>query len=263
VFVQISQDIRLFYEAYGDKNNPAMLLLHGLGADHRMWQPQLAHYPQAGFFVIAPDLRGHGSSSIPETFTIQDCAHDMYELLNALRVDQAHVIGVSMGGMVGQQLAIEYPDCIATMTIVDSLSGATRPVERFNGWLAAVLLAVFPPKLQASLIKSTYSKMGKADVGAYFEECLSRMDNAWIRHMRQRVNAFNVCERLSEIQTPTLVLVGDRFGALAIDMARTTAEGIGTADFQVLPGGGDPSNLIVPDAFDSAVLEFVKSVDAQ
>jgi 3-oxoadipate enol-lactonase len=255
---QTSQNINLFYETYGDKANPAVLLLHGLGADHQMWKPQIDRYPQAGLFVIAPDLRGHGQSSLPETFCIRDCAHDMYELLETLQVAKAHVIGVSMGGMVAQQLAVDYPNCVATLTVVDSLSGVTRLVERFNAWLAAVLLAVFPTRMQISMIESTYKKMGKADVGAYLTERLSRMDNAWVRHMRQQVNAFNICDRLSEICAPTLVLVGDRFGALAVDMARTTAEGIAAATFQVLPGGGDPSNLLVPEAFDSAVLEFVR-----
>lgn len=252
-----SQNIKLFYETYGDKANPAVLLLHGLGADYQMWQPQIDHYPQAGLFVITPDLRGHGQSSVPGTFSIQDCACDMHELLETLQVGPAHIIGVSMGGMVAQQLAIDYPDGVASLVIVDSLSGVTRPVERFNAWLASVLLAVFPTSMQVSMIEATYRKMGKADVGAYLTGCLCRMDNSWVRHMRQVVNTFNICDRLNEIRISTIVLVGDRFGALAVDMARTTAEGIAAASFQVLPGGGDPSNLLVPEAFDNAVLEFI------
>jgi 3-oxoadipate enol-lactonase len=257
--LQTSDNVDLFYETYGSKADPAMLLIHGLGADHQMWQPQIENYPQAGFFVIVPDMRGHGRSSLPEAFSIRDCARDMHELLEALEIDRAHVIGVSMGGMIAQQFAADYPEQAATLIVVDSLSGAIRPVERFNAWLAAVILAVFPAKIQVSMIESAYKKMGKADVGAYLTGRLAQMDNAWVRHLRQQVNAFNICGRLAEIHAPTLVLVGDRFGALAMDMARTTAEGIASAAYQVLPGGGDPSNLMVPDAFDKAVLAFIRS----
>ena len=68
----------------------------------------------------------------------------------------------------------------------------------------------------------------------------------------------NVYEHLHEIHTPTLVLVGDGFGKLAIDMAKTTAQGIANAEFQILEGGGDPSNLLVPEAFNHALINFLK-----
>lgn len=260
MIVQTSHKLDLFYETYGDKSAPAVLLLHGLGADHRMWEPQIESFPRAGFFVIIPDLRGHGSSSSPDVFSIQDCARDMHELLAALHVERAHVVGVSMGGMVAQQLALDFPHDVTSLVIVDSLSGVQKPIERFNAWLASALLTVMPSRMQASMIESTYKRMGRPDVGGYFAERLAHMNGAWVLHMRQQVNKFNVCDRLDKIDAPTLVLVGDRFGSLATDMARTTAQGIPGAVFQVLPGGGDPSNMLVPKAFDSSVLEFVDRV---
>jgi 3-oxoadipate enol-lactonase len=247
----------LYYETHGDPARPPLLLIHGIGADHDMWRQQIKTLPAAGYFVIVPDLRGHGQSGVPETFRIVDCARDLNDLLDALDIQQAHLIGVSMGGMVAQQFGLLYPQRALSLILVDSLSGATRPFERFNAWLAAVLLQFFPAKLQAWLIQNTYRRMGHEAVGDYFAERLLSMSSKWLLAARQEVNRFNIVDKLPDLNVPTLVLVGDAFGKLAVNMARTTAGGIPNAEFEVLPGGGDPSNLLVPKVFDTAVLTFL------
>ena len=253
-----SDQLSIYYETHGDPSSPPVVLIHGIGADHIMWKPQIKSFPEAGFFVIVPDLRGHGVSDVPETFTIPDCARDIKELLDVLEIQHAHLVGVSMGGMVTQQFVAQYPERVITQVIVDSLSGVTRPIERFNANLAAFLLKMFPAKFQAWLIRSSYKKMEHDDVGQYFEDRILGMDSRWLLMARQEVNHFNIIEKLPEMKTPTLVLVGDAFGNLAIDMARTTAENIPGAKFQILESGGDPSNLLVPEAFDKIVIDFLR-----
>ena len=163
-----------------------------------------------------------------------------------------------MGGMVIQQFAVDYPDRTKSLVIVDSLSGITRPAERFNGSLAALLLKIFPVRFQAWLISSTYRRMGHEQVGDYFKSCLLAMDPDWLLEARLEVNRFNILSELSSVISPTLVLVGDSFGKMALEMARITAESIPDAKFQILEGGGDPSNLLVPDKFDRALLNFLQ-----
>ena len=250
--------LSLYYETSGDPSQPALVLLHGIGADHRMWQPQYSTLSQAGFYLIIPDLRGHGSSQAPVNFRIKDCARDIRDLLEKLKIKKAHLAGVSMGGMLAQQISADFPEIVLSQVLVDSLSGATRFVERFNAGLAALLLKVFPPKFQGNLMSSTYKKMGHEEVGEYFRERALAMDPKWLLNARLEVNRFNILERLPEMQIPTLVLVGDGFGKMALDMARTTAENIPGAEFEVLPGGGDPSNLLVPQLFDQALLRFLR-----
>ncbi|MBN2002718.1 MAG: alpha/beta fold hydrolase [Anaerolineae bacterium] len=252
--------LSLYYETHGAPAAAPIVLIHGLGADHQMWNPQIASLPDAGYFVIVPDLRGHGASDAPATFRITDCAHDLHDLLSALQIQRAHLIGVSMGGMVAQQFVAQYPESALSQILVDSLSGATRAIERFNGWLAALLLRVFSPKHLARMIGKAYYKLGHADVGRYFEARLLSMPPQQARAARLEVNRFTIIEALSTMTLPTLVLVGDAFGKLAINMAHTTAERIPDARFQVLPGGGDPSNLLVPAMFDKTVLEFLASL---
>lgn len=255
--LQTFDQLSLYFETHGDSTAPPVVLVHGIGADHHMWQPQIASLPAAGYFMIVPDLRGHGASGAPADFRITDCARDLHDVLDCLQIPRAHLIGVSMGGMVAQQFAIQYPKRARSQIIVDSLSGVTRPVERFNAWLAAILLQFFPAKVQADLIRSTYRKLGHDAVGQYLAARLMDMRPRWLLAARREVNRFNVIDALPKMNLPTLVLVGDAFGKLAVDMARTTAENIAGAQFQVLVGGGDPSNLLVPSKFDQAVLAFL------
>ncbi len=257
MILNTSDNVELFYETFGSGDNLPVLLLHGLGADHQMWQPQISAYPSQGFFVIAPDMRGHGASSTPGYFSLADCARDARELLDELGVERACVVGVSMGGLIAQQFACDCVDRVDRLVIVDSFSGATGVVERFNARLASFLLAVLPVSLQTKLLLSTYERMGKPQVAAYFETCLARADVLQLQRMRRVVNQFNIFERLHKIGVPTLVLVGDGFGKTAIQMATKTAEAIPGAQFGVLEGGRDPSNLLVPEVFDREVLGFI------
>lgn len=250
--------VSLFYAIFGKKTGVPVLLIHGLGADHQMWQAQIARYPAEGFFVIVPDMRGHGESSKSGTFSLQDCARDLSELLAKLELPQASVVGVSMGGLIAQQFACDYPEKVERLVIVDSFSGVTSLAERFNAWLASFLLAILPQSLQTKLLVTTYGKMGKPEVASYFEAQAARMDPAMLRQARKAVNGFDIFDRLHEVRGPALVLVGDGFGQTAINMAQKTADAIPGSTFTVLEEGGDPSNMLVPETFDREALGFFK-----
>lgn len=248
----------LHYETYGKQENPPLLLLHGIGADIEMWRPQINALPEKGYFLIIPDIRGHGTSQPPDQFRISDCVQDMYDLLTFLKIEKVHVVGVSMGGMIAQQFTLDHPHKVISQTLVDSLSGAVKPIEKFNAWMAAFILKFLSPKTQANMIRNTYRKMQHRNVGKYFEDQIMLMDGDWLFDARLEVNRFNVHERLQEIHTPSLILVGDGFGKLAMEMAQATADGIQNSEYQILYGGGDPSNLLVPEVFHKALIPFIE-----
>jgi 3-oxoadipate enol-lactonase len=223
-----------------------------------MWQPQIEIFARAGYFVIAPDMRSHGQSELAP-FSLVACARDLRALFEELDIPKAHLIGVSMGGLIVQQLACDDAQHVAKIIICDSFSGVTSFSERFNARLAAILLKVLPASLQTKLLVSTYQRMGKIEVADYFSQILESSALQQVRAARAAVNSFDIVSRLPEIKNPTLVLVGDGFGKTAIEMAQKTAKGIQGASFQILEGGGDPSNMLVPEAFNQQVLNFLKS----
>lgn len=110
MFIETQEKIKINVITHGDENNPAIVLLHGIGADHQMFSPQIEKYANSGYYIIAPDMRGHGESSKIEQLELSNLAYDVKEILNHLKVNKAIVIGVSMGGVIAQQFVADYPD---------------------------------------------------------------------------------------------------------------------------------------------------------
>ena len=263
MILQTPDGIELFYETYGEKGNTPVVLVHGAGADNKMWLPQIAKYPAEGLFVIAPDLRGHGNSSKVESFKIKDCATDINELLEHLEIGRASLVGVSMGGLIVQQFTVDFPEKVDKLVIADSFSATIGIKARINTWLAAFGLKALPKAWVAKSFELAYKGADKEHVRRYFREAISKTGIRQARFDRDEANKFNILDRLDEITVPTLVLVGDAFGEWFVKLANETAKRIKGAQFKVLNGGQDPSNLVVPDLFDNEVLNFLGNANVK
>lgn len=258
MILKTSDGIELFYETYGEKGNSPVVLVHGLGADHRMWQTQTSRYPSEGLFLIVPDVRGHGKSSKVKQFRISDCASDLAELILQMGLTKVSLIGVSLGGLIAQQFALDFPNKVDRLVIADSFSAILDLTAKTVAWVAAVALRMFPRPLLVKSFGAAYKGEDKSHVRRYFEEVTAKVDLGQLRLARDEVNRFKVVSRLNEIRSPALVLVGDLNPQWFISMAKTTADGISGSQFKLLPGGTDPSNLVVPEVFDKEILTFLK-----
>ena len=105
-----NKDITLNYVTFGDSRNPALIFSNSLGTNYHMWQPQIDAL-QNDYFIICYDTRGHGKSSAPKgPYSLDQLGQDVIDLLDHLNIDKAFFCGISMGGMTGQWLAINYPN---------------------------------------------------------------------------------------------------------------------------------------------------------
>ncbi|MGE5140594.1 MAG: alpha/beta fold hydrolase, partial [Rudaea sp.] len=120
-------DVNLHYEVTGE--GQPLLFIHGLGSSTRDWELQVPEFAKS-YRVITLDLRGHGQSGKPaEAYSMSLFAEDTARLLQSLGIDSAHVVGLSLGGGVAFQLAIDYPALVKTLTIVNSGPFLTGSVE--------------------------------------------------------------------------------------------------------------------------------------
>ena len=113
--------VSIAYDIEG--SGPLVVFLHGIGGNRLNWTDQLAHFGRR-FCAVAWDARGYlDSDDSPQTLRFSDFADDLYRLLDRLKADRAHLVGLSMGGMIIQDFYGRYTDRVATLSLVDTSSG--------------------------------------------------------------------------------------------------------------------------------------------
>jgi pimeloyl-ACP methyl ester carboxylesterase len=108
------------YHVFGSRNSPAVVLIHGLGLCQKLWDPMLLKLAQS-HYVITYDLYGHGDSEPHnETASLEVYAHQIVGLLDALDIERAHIVGFSIGGMINRRFALDYPQRMKSIVILNS-----------------------------------------------------------------------------------------------------------------------------------------------
>lgn len=254
--------IRLRYESWGD--GPPLIMLHGLGSCADDWVYQL---PDLGrhFRCLPLDLRGHGLSDKPAgRYTMSQFAGDVSELLNALTLGTAHVLGLSLGGMVAQQLALAHPDQVRSLTLINTMPGpwpptpdmlrsagrrlrALRsPAGDMAGTAALVARTLFPAAEQRLLYAYTVKRMAANDPQAY-------------RQSLQAITRFWPGRALRRITCPTLILAGELDMVVPMIYKQRLQRLLPNASLVTIPDSRHASNLDQPDLVNEAILQFLLS----
>ncbi|MGF1520990.1 MAG: alpha/beta fold hydrolase [Leptolyngbyaceae cyanobacterium] len=143
------------YSALSNADNEAMVLLHGIGADHAMWQPQMEEFADNSFYVLAPDLLGHGQSSKVKHLELRDWENQIFDLLREHQRETCILVGVSMGGVIAQSFAVNHPDRVSRLIVSDTLAELKTPLERVLG-LSQMIGFWFFKYVRAAGMASTY-----------------------------------------------------------------------------------------------------------
>jgi pimeloyl-ACP methyl ester carboxylesterase len=258
--------IEIAYETFGAPSGRPLLLVMGLGAPMVVWRPELCQLlADHGFFVIRFDNRDVGRSThlrgapMPNlmaalagdvsgaTYTLDDMAEDGFGLLDALGIPAAHVMGVSLGGMIVQTMAALHPDRVLSLT---SISSTPAPMLSNPKPEAQQALMTPPPATREAAIARMLDLSRIVGSPAY------ETDEVWAQQLggmmwdlgtdvagvlRQTMAIYasgDRTEAVRRIKLPTLVIHGDSDPLINVSAGRFTAEIIEGAELLVIPGMG-------------------------
>jgi 3-oxoadipate enol-lactonase len=255
----------LFYEVHGD--GPALVLLMGIGYDSSLWMLQQVPVLCSQFRVIILDNRDAGRSSRADhPYTIADMADDVAGLLDALGIPRTHLLGLSMGSMIGMEFALRHADRLDRLVLAGPGAAPARsavdPISIWN-WVKANDPSgeVFGGQQLTWLFSSAFLRNRAAvqDTIALLASNPNPVDPEAYDRQAQAYLHFDALDRLGGIKAPTLVIVGEQDLLTPPWIAYEVASGIPGAQFKIATGGGS-SHLVPlerPDEFNQLVMDFL------
>ena len=203
-------DIELHYIEEG--SGLPLLLLHGLSDDARLWNPLLPAFSES-YRVIALDLRGHGRSGKPDTpYSIQQFSADLFELLRELDIARAHLLGLSIGGVIAQHFALEHPEKLRALVLLSTFS-STDPYlrARFKRLRESLLTggcSAFFDEAVTLTVTPEFAAAHAAEIALVKEDMVAMNSAAALVHALDACMEFNIADQLSRITLPTLIVSG-------------------------------------------------------
>lgn len=247
-------------------SGPTVLLMHGFPLNRNLWRPQQADLVAAGYRVVAPDLRGFGESDETDgSCSIDLFADDMVALLEHLDVDQAVVVGMSMGGYLLFNLLERYPQRVAAAVFMVTRSVADDEATRQQRLQLAEDCRKFGPQIIADRLHPLLFAPGTLEVRPKLGEEVygwmvatgSRGLVAGLLAMRDRRDATPL---LGCIASPTLVIGAAEDQVCPLDYSRMIANGIPRSRFVVIEDAGHLANLEQPNQLNHCLLDFLRQV---
>jgi pimeloyl-ACP methyl ester carboxylesterase len=246
----------VYYEQAG--NGPRAVLLHGIGGGVGSWREQFATLADE-FTLVAWDLP-EWPGAADDTPTMADYADDLVAFLDALHADRAHVLGISMGGVLALEFYGRHAQRVRTLVLADTYrGGGTMPEPERSERLARRLAASEGGDLAAMAQERAPQLFSPHAEPALLQEAAATMAAIPPRGYRQRAIALAHADTsavLPRIKVPTLVVWGDADTVLPQSDSLALQEGIAGAELVILQGAGHASNQERPTQFNAAVRHF-------
>ncbi|MEX2150853.1 MAG: alpha/beta fold hydrolase [Steroidobacteraceae bacterium] len=255
---------RLAYDLAGT-GEEHVVLLHGVGGNRRNWAPQV---PVIGrhFRVVALDARGYGESDdYSGELSISVYSDDVVRLLDHLGVDAAHFVGLSMGGNVAMQCALDHRARVRSLVLCDTDRGMQHLSEedrreflrlRRDPLLAGRSLHEIAPDLVDSLVGPHASSEARAEL---HDSLLRLHADMYVKSVEATVN-FDITDSVHRISCPTLVVVGEMDRLTPVCESKAICNEIRGAELAVIPLAGHISNIEQAEVFNREVLGFLLRV---
>ncbi|MGD9137241.1 MAG: alpha/beta fold hydrolase [Desulfobacterales bacterium] len=256
----LANDIQINYKMTGREGAPVVMLSHSLASSMVMWNPQLTSL-EANFQVLRYDMRGHGDSEAPDgAYTLELLVDDAVALLDGLTIDRVHFVGLSIGGMIGQGLGLNHRDRLLSLTLCDT--SAIMPDEAQPILLDRI----------AAARENGMSEQVEGTLERWFTPQYLQKNPPEVEMIRQQIAAtplagyigcsealrgLNYLERLSAIDIPTLIMVGEEDPGTPVAASEAIHERIAGSQLIILPAARHLSNIEQAEAFNQSMMSFL------
>ena len=252
-------DLRLNAQMSGPESGPPVIFLHALGTDLTIWDTILPHLPST-LRILRHDLRGHGQSDTPAApYSMGALIRDTERLMDHFAIKDAVVIGLSIGGLIAQGLAIKRLDLIRAMVLSNTAARIGSPAQwhdRINlvqthGMAAiadATLLRWFGPKAAQ-----------RPDHQNWHNRLTAQNPEGW-SGCAHAIAHTDFYETTATLRLPTLCIAGDRDGSTPPDLVRETADLIPGSQFHLIRGAGHLPFVEKPQEYAIAITSFLRHI---
>lgn len=243
----------------GDPDGPSIVLLHSAGCDLRMWD---AHIPVLGerFHVVRVDARGHGRSDAPPPpYTVDRFGADVIAVMNDFRIERAHLVGESLGGLVGLWVAAHHPDRVERAVFSGTaarIGTAATWQQRADAVRAGGTEAV--TDLVMSRFFSASFRRDHPEVVGWFADVLRSQPRHGYEATCLALRDADLWDDVGAIRAPSLVLVGDEDVSTPVSDARRLHDGIDGSQILTLEGAGHLCSVERTGTFDDVVARFLR-----
>jgi 3-oxoadipate enol-lactonase len=250
--------VAVHHEVIGRADAPALLLSNSLGSTLDMWEPQVAPLAEC-FRLIRYDLRGHGGSPVPdEPYALGDLGADAVALLDWLGIERAHVVGLSLGGMISMWLGIHAPERVDRLALCCT-SARLGPPE---GWAerAALVRRKGTQVLAASVVERWLTPAHRdahPDLVSRLRAMVAATPAEGYAGCCAAIGHMDLRGELSRVTAPTLVIAGEEDPASPPEHGELIASLVPGARLEVVEGAAHLANLERPEAFTALLLEFL------
>jgi 3-oxoadipate enol-lactonase len=248
------------YEIHGSEDAPWLTFSHSLACSLRMWDGQIEAFKDR-FRILAYDTRGHGASDAPQgPYTLDMLAEDLRQLLEHLKIKKTNFVGLSMGGMIGQTLALKSPELFDRVVLADT--GHAQTPETIKQWEERVQTAQakgMEPLVEGTLgrwFTEDFRKKQKPVVDTIAKLIKSTPVPGYVGCC-QAIARLSTTARLKEIKQPVLAIAGEQDAAAP--GTRYIGENVPGAKLVMIAQAAHIANIEQAEAFNRALREFLSS----
>ena len=261
IFITAGDGARLAVRVQGPAERPAVLLVHSIGCDHRMWDAQAQALDQR-FRVIRADVRGHGASDASDgDYALEQLGRDAVAVLDGLGIERAMVCGLSLGGMVAQEVALRAPERLTGLVLANTAAriGSAEAWSKRATVVRTQGLAAIADLAMARFFSDTFRAAAPGTEAAFRDRLLSTSTAGYLGCCAALRDA-DLRAEVGEIGTPTLVIGGRLDVSTPPEQMRELAAALQNATYLQLDAA-HLSSVERPDDFTAALRGRLESFD--